>query len=111
MEYVKDIKWKPGMKMEEFTSMLGRVGFQSIELIRAAEAIAKMKREGAKIHLTFTSNMVTSGLRGLFAQLIKLGMVDIIVTTVGGIEEDIMRAKGEKFIIGSFNSDDVANHE
>lgn len=70
-----------------------------------------MKKENAKIFLTFTSNMVTSGLRGFFAQLVKLGMADIIVTTVGGIEEDIMKAHGEKFMVGKFNSDDVELHE
>ncbi|MBN1645794.1 deoxyhypusine synthase family protein [Candidatus Woesearchaeota archaeon] len=111
MEYVKDIKWKTGISLQDFTQNLGSVGFQSIELVRAGEAMAKMKREGAKIFLTFTSNMVTSGLRGLFAQLVQLKMAHVIVTTVGGIEEDIMRSKGEKFIIGSFHSDDVSNHE
>jgi len=55
--------------------------------------------------------MVTSGLRGFFAQLIELGMADVIVTTVGGIEEDIMKATGEKFSIGSFSVDDVELHE
>mgnify|MGYP004004080291 CR=1 FL=1 len=61
-----------------------------------------MKKDNAKIFLTFTSNMVTSGLRGFFAQIVKLGMADVIVTTVGGIEEDIMKATGEKFKIGKF---------
>lgn len=55
--------------------------------------------------------MVTSGLRGFFAQLISLKIPNVIVTTVGGIEEDIMRANGEKFIIGRFESDDVELHE
>ena len=41
----------------------------------------------------------------------KLKMADIIVTTVGGLEEDIMKAKGEKFSIGSFDTDDVELHE
>ena len=55
--------------------------------------------------------MVTSGLRGFFAQLIKLKIPYAIVTTVGSIEEDIMKAHGEKFIIGKFNSDDVSLYE
>jgi len=38
-------------------------------------------------------------------------MADIIVTTVGGIEEDIMKATGEKFKIGRFDSDDIELHE
>ena len=90
---------------------LGSSGFQGIELKKATECFVKMKREGAKIYLTFTSNMITSGLRGFFAQLVKLGMADIVITTVGGIEEDIMKAIGEDFFIGKYYSDDVALYE
>ncbi len=111
MEYVEDFKWKKGMSVHEFAQHLGKVGFQSTELDRATKIIVKMKQEGAKIYLTFTSNMVTSGLRGFFAQLIKLGIPDAIVTTAGGLEEDIMKATGEKFPIAHFRSDDVALYE
>jgi deoxyhypusine synthase len=111
MKLVKDFRWKPGLKVEELVSDLSNVGFQSIELGKARETIVKMKKDGAKIYLTFTSNMVTSGLRGFFAQLIKLGLVDVVVTTVGGLEEDIMKAYGENFVIGDFNSDDVELYE
>lgn len=111
MKYVKEFKWKPGLKVAEMVDLLGSVGFQGVQLKRAAEVITDMKKAGAKIYFTFTSNMVTSGLRGLFAQVIDLGLADVIVTTVGGIEEDIMRARGEKFIIGSFEPDDVELYE
>ena len=97
MEYVRDFRWKKGMKASELGEGLSKIGFQSIELGRAVKTIVKMKKAGAKIFFTYTSNMVTSGLRGFFAQLVEFKMVDIIVTTVGGIEEDIMKASGEKF--------------
>ncbi len=108
---VKDFIWEKGMKVHELVSSYGNIGFQSIELSKAADLIIKMKKNSAKIFLTFTSNMVTSGLRGFFAQIIRLGLADVIVTTVGGIEEDIMKANGEKFTIGRFESDDVELHE
>ncbi len=111
MEYVKDFKWKKGMSVSELVDSYQTIGYQSIELKKAADVIVKMKRDSARIFLTFTSNMVTSGLRGFFAQLISMKMADIIVTTVGGIEEDIMKASGERFIIGSFETDDVELHE
>ncbi len=111
MERVKDFSWKKGMSVRELVSSYGSLGFQSIELARASNAIVKMKKASAKIFLTFTSNMVTSGLRGFFAQIIRLKMADVIVTTVGGIEEDVMKANGEKFNIGSFRSDDITLHE
>ena len=94
MYYVKDFKWKNNATVSEVVEQFGSLGFQSIELKKAADTIIKMKEAERKIFLTFTSNMTTSGLRGFFAQLIRLGLADVIVTTVGSVEEDIMRASG-----------------
>jgi deoxyhypusine synthase len=111
MERIKDFKWKKGITVKEVVDSYRNLGYQSIELKKASDVIVKMKKDNAKIFLTFTSNMVTSGLRGFFAQIVKLGMADVIVTTVGGIEEDIMKASGEEFKIGKFSADDVELHE
>lgn len=108
---VNDFKWTQGMKVSDLVEQLSTVGFQSVELAKAADVIVKMKKNNAKIFLTFTSNMVTSGLRGFFAQLVELEIPNFLVTTAGAIEEDIMKANGEKFNIGSFDSDDVDLHE
>ncbi len=111
MKYVKDLSWRKGMDVSELVESLQHTGFQGVEVAKAAETIVKMKKASAKIYFTFTANMVTSGLRGFFAQLIKLGMVDVIVTTAGSVEEDIMKATGERFIIGRYSADDVELHE
>ena len=111
MHYVHDLEWQPGITLKAFLDKIGTVGFQSIELHKAAKVFVKMKKENCKIFLTFTSNMVTSGLRGFFAQLLELGMAHIVVTTVGGIEEDIMKAVGERFLITTFFSDDHELYE
>ncbi|MFO7710352.1 MAG: deoxyhypusine synthase family protein [Candidatus Woesearchaeota archaeon] len=111
MVHVKDFLWKKGMTVKDLVDSYSTVGFQSVELARATETIIKMKKASAKIFFTFTSNMVTSGLRGFFAQVIEKDMADIIVTTVGGLEEDIMKAKGEQFSLGSFEADDVELYE
>jgi len=108
---VQDFKWKKDITVKELVDKYKGIGYQSVELARASDVFVKMKKNNAKIFLTFTSNMVTSGLRGFFAQLIKLKIADVIVTTVGGIEEDIMKSMGETFSIGSFNTDDVELHE
>ena len=108
---VQDFKWTEGITVKDFVNNLQHVGFQSVELKKASDVIVKMKKENATTFLTFTSNMVTSGLRGFFAQLIKLKIPQVIVTTAGAIEEDIMKAIGEKFQIGNFEADDVELHE
>lgn len=108
---IKDFTWKKGITVKELVQSYHQIGYQSVELAKASDVFVKMKKNNAKVYLTFTSNMVTSGLRGFFAQLINVKFADVIVTTVGGIEEDIMKATGEIFQIGTFSSDDVELHE
>ena len=69
MKKVKDFLWMPNMKVETLVDDYGSLGYQAIELNKASDVVMKMKQAGAKVYLTFTSNMVTSGLRGFFAQL------------------------------------------
>ena len=111
MKKVKDFKWKPNMTASKMVDSFGNLGYQAIELHEARNVLLKMKRENCKIFLTFTSNMVTSGLRGLFAQLCSLKIPNILVTTSGAIEEDIMKSLGANFEVSSFNADDTALHE
>ena len=99
------------MTVEQMVDLFGNLGYQATELNEAVNVILKMKRSGAKIFLTFTSNMVTSGLRGFFAQLCGMAIPDILVTTSGSIEEDLMKSMGEVFELSNFHSDDVAMHE
>ncbi len=99
------------MTVEQLVDDFSSLGYQSIELNEAVNVILKMKQANSKIFLTFTSNMVTSGLRGFFAQLCKLKIPNILVTTSGSIEEDIMKSLNEDFEISNFNADDTAMHE
>lgn len=111
MKKVKDFIWKPNMTIEECVDSFNSLGYQSTELSEAVKVILKMKRTNSKIFLTFTSNMVTSGLRGFFAQLCQLKIPNILVTTSGSIEEDIMKSLGEDFSFSNFYADDTALHE
>ncbi len=111
MKTVKDFKYKPNMTTEEMVDAFGNLGYQAIELKEAQKVFLKMKRENTKIFLTFTSNMVTSGLRGLFAQLCSMKIPNILVTTSGSVEEDVMKSLGAQFEVSSFNADDTALHE
>lgn len=111
MKKVKDFLWRPNLMVEECVDSFGSLGYQATELSEAVDVVLKMKRSDSKIFLTFTSNMVTSGLRGFFAQLCKLGIPNILVTTSGSIEEDIMKAVGEDFELSHFYADDTAMYE
>src|SRR3989344_1218693 len=104
---IEDFRYEPGMTAAELVERLGKIGYQSIHLKQAADIILKMKKKRAKIFLTFTSNMGSSGLRGLFAQLISMRFMDVVITTVGSIEEDLIKSK-YSFYVGSFEADDRA---
>jgi len=103
---VEDFRWKKGISASELLDNAGSVGYQASELKKAGDIILKMKKNKAKIFLSFTSNMASSGLRGLIAQTIERGFADVVVTTVGSIEEDFIKAHKGKFFVGSFSEDD-----
>ena len=51
---------------------------------------------------SFTSIIITSGLREVIRYLVKNKMVDCIVTTAGGIEENFIKCLAPT-VIGAFN--------
>lgn len=44
-----------------------------------------------KIFLAYTSNLVSAGLRETIRFLVEHRMVDVVVTTAGGVEEDLIK--------------------
>ncbi|KAF5739533.1 putative deoxyhypusine synthase [Tripterygium wilfordii] len=44
-----------------------------------------------KVFLGFTSNLISSGVRDTICYLVRHHMVDVVVTTAGGIEEDLIK--------------------
>ena len=49
------------------------------------------KRIRAKIFFAYTSNQISSGQREVIRFLVQNKMVDVLITTAGGIEEDIIK--------------------
>ena len=47
----------------------------------------------AKIFLGFTSNLASAGVREHVRFLVQHRMVDVVVTTAGGVEEDLIKAR------------------
>ncbi len=106
---VEDLNVEKGVSAAELARRMKGTGFQARELAKAVEVIEEMKEAGATVFLSFTSNMVSSGLRGLFARLCREKFVDVVVTGIGSVEEDYMKCFGD-FEFGSFNGDDAALH-
>jgi len=102
-EKVEGYNFDSGVNFKEIIKSLERTGFQATNLSRACEIIKKMRQEKAFIFLGYTSNMVSSGLRDIFRYLAARKLVNVIVTTAGGIEEDIIKCLGD-FKLGSFEA-------
>ncbi|KAI3897066.1 hypothetical protein MKW92_016721 [Papaver armeniacum] len=94
-------------------------GFQATNLGEAIEVVNHMpafpyillylhrQSVRCKVFLGFTSNLVSSGVRETIQYLVEHHMVDVIVTTTGGIEEDLIKClahtyKGD-FSVESWN--------
>ncbi|KAJ2455397.1 Deoxyhypusine synthase [Coemansia sp. RSA 2424] len=56
-----------------------------------------------KIFLGYTSNLVSSGIRETIKYLVKNKMVDVVVSTAGGIEEDFIKCLAPTYL-GKFSN-------
>ncbi len=109
-EEVKGIEISEDLTISQFLNSAKQIGFQAAHLGQAVDVLRKMKQDNATIFLSFTSNMVSSGLREVFAQIVKEKLVDVIITGVGSIEEDVMKSS-KPFLLGQFAADDVELHK
>ncbi|KAJ1523783.1 hypothetical protein ONE63_001615 [Megalurothrips usitatus] len=62
------------------------------------------RRSNCTVFLGYTSNMVSCGVRDTIRYLVQNKMVDAIVTTAGGVEEDLIKCLAPTYI-GDFNLD------
>lgn len=103
-EKIKGYDFNQGVDYEKILESFSTTGMQAKNFSNALNIIDKMIEDNAFIYLAYTSNMVTSGLRENFRYLAEHKMVDVMVTTAGGIEEDIIKCLGD-FILGDFRAD------
>ncbi len=78
-------------------------GAQASEFSKAMEIVNCMIKDEAFVFLGYTSNMVSSGNRDIIRWLVKNRKVNCLVTTAGGIEEDLIKCLGD-FYLGNFRA-------
>lgn len=100
---IKGYDFDKGVNYSEILKSYSTTGFQATHFAKAIEIVNKMIEDKVFIYLGYTSNMVSSGLRDIFRYLVKHKKVDVVVTTAGGIEEDIIKCLGD-FILGDFRA-------
>ncbi|MES1920350.1 hypothetical protein MHBO_002028, partial [Bonamia ostreae] len=114
---VKGYAFDGDFDSEAFFRSFKTTGFQATNLGLAAETINKMikwrptqkttetkENQKCTIFLGYTSNMISSGIRESLVYLVKHRKIDVIVTTGGGIEEDLIKCLAPHYI-GDFNLD------
>jgi len=101
---IKGYDFNKQFNFDEFLKSYKSTGFQASNLDKAIKIIKKMREDKAFIYLGYTSNIVSSGLRETIRYLAEHKLVDVLVTTAGGVEEDFVKCLGD-FKLGSFNAD------
>jgi len=100
---VRGYDFNRGVNWEEIIDSFKTTGIQATQLSFAIDIVNEMISKKAFIYLGYTSNMVTSGVRDIIRYLAEHKKVGVLVTTAGGIEEDIIKCLGN-FKIGDFRA-------
>jgi deoxyhypusine synthase len=98
---IKGYDFNRGINYEEIIDSFSSTGIQASNLSKAISIVNEMIDSKSFIYLGYTSNLVTSGVRDIFRYLAEHKKIDVIVTTAGGIEEDIIKCLGD-FVLGDF---------
>ncbi|XP_053672616.1 probable deoxyhypusine synthase [Anopheles nili] len=121
---IRGYDWNEGYNYEKLFGSYVHSGFQATNLGKAIEEVNKMitarrvplpedkldvyeeddfirRRSSCTIFLGYTSNMVSAGVRETIRFLVQHRMVDCIVTTAGGVEEDLIKCLAPTYL-GSF---------
>jgi deoxyhypusine synthase len=103
-EPVKGPDFNKDISLSELINSYSGIGFQATNLHKAIELIKKMRKEKVTIFLACTSGIISSGLRDVIKYLVENRFVHLLVTTTGGIEEDLIKTM-KPFVLGKFNAD------
>ena len=85
----------------------GMHGFMAGHLAEAVDVLVEGIRESRLRVLSFTGNLIATGLRGVIADLIRRGYFNVVITTCGALDHDIARSQGGVYYRGFFEADDA----
>lgn len=103
LPHIKGYDFEKEFNFEEFIKSYSTTGIQASKLGEGIEIIKAMRREKSTIFLSYTSNMISSGIRENIKYLTKNKMIDVLITPAGGIEEDFLKLFGT-FALGDFEA-------
>jgi len=106
-ETVEDYTFSKGMTADKLVLQMQKAwGFTAGKLAAGVNILESMVRERECVKfLSFTGNLVATGTRGVFKELVERKLVDVIVTTCGTLDHDIARS-WKQYYKGSFVMND-----
>ena len=107
-EIVKDYEFKEEMSVEELVQQMEKAwGFTAGKTAVGLEILYRMiKTPNCIKFLSFTGNLVATGARGVFRELAKRKLIEVIITTCGTLDHDMARC-WRNYYKGSFVMDDA----
>ena len=100
------------MSVDELVAQMEKAwGFTAGKTAVAVHILENMmKTQNCTKFLSFTGNLVATGTRGVFKELVKRRLVDVIITTCGTLDHDLARC-WKDYYRGSFIMNDAKLHE
>jgi len=109
---IRDYEFSEGTTVNQLaTQMENAWGFTAGKTAVGIQILEQMIKERNCVKfLSFTGNLVATGTRGVFKELVKRRLVDIIITTCGTLDHDLARC-WKDYYRGSFVMNDSRLHE
>ncbi len=109
---VKDYQISREMTINELVSQMEDAwGFTAGKIAVGVRILENMiKDEECVNFLSFTANLVATGLRGVLKEIVRRKFVDVIITTCGALDHDLARC-WRNYYRGDFLMDDKTLHE
>ncbi|WP_128476184.1 deoxyhypusine synthase [Halorussus pelagicus] len=102
---VRGYDFRESFDFDELLASYATTGFQATQLAEAIDIAEQMQDADATVYLTFTSNIISSGLREVVAALVREGYVDVLITTSGSLTEDVIKT-AKPFKMGEWDADE-----
>jgi deoxyhypusine synthase len=111
-DVVKDYEFREGMSVEELVNQMEQAwGFTAGKISVGVNILERMfKTPNCVNFLSFTGNLVATGTRGVFKELVKRKLVDVVITACGTLDHDMARC-WRNYYKGSFIMNDAKLHE
>jgi deoxyhypusine synthase len=110
LEKVRDIHVRSSKDVASLVDQMWRSGgFMAKNVAESARILQRMGADHCTKFLSFPAALVATGSRGVLIDMVREGLVDVIITASGTLDHDIARTYAD-YYHGSFSLDDTQLH-